>query len=110
MSYGDMGAVRLGPAAERMGIAEGIETAIAASLRFGVPVWSGICANGLETWTPPAQAKHILVCGDNDENFTGQAATYALARRLRSEGLDVEIRIPDAPGTDWCDVQHGVAA
>lgn len=103
MSYGDMGAIRLGPAAERMGIAEGIETAICASRRFGLPVWSATCANGLETWEPPACAKFIAICGDNDANFTGQSAAYTLARRLRMAGLEVEIKIPEREGCDWAD-------
>ena len=38
----DGSAIRLGRADEHMGIAEGIETAIAASLMFDLPVWSAI--------------------------------------------------------------------
>ena len=47
-----------------LGIAEGIETALAASYRFGVPVWSAI----LESWEPPTGVKRMIVFGDNDEN------------------------------------------
>ena len=110
MSYGDMGAIRLGPAAERMGIAEGIETAICASHRFRIPVWSGICANGLAAWTPPEGCKSVVVCADNDENGTGYDAALDLGKRLHRLGITWEVQMPDAVGTDWADVvMEGVA-
>jgi putative DNA primase/helicase len=104
MAYGDSGAVRLGPAAGRMGIAEGIETALCAQALFGAPVWAGICANGLIAWEPPPEAQEILICGDNDGNFVGQAAAYDLAKKLRARGLTVEIKIPPEEGQDWAEV------
>jgi len=108
MSYGDVGAVRLGPVLERLGIAEGIETAACASKIFGLPVWSAICANGLIAWEPPEGVKSVVVFGDNDDNYTGQAAAFALAKRLRISGLEVEVQIPGTVGTDWADcmTQH----
>ena len=109
-SFGSVGPVRLGPLAERMGIAEGIETAICASHRFRIPVWAATCANGLESWDPPEGVKSVLVCGDNDESWTGQAAACALAKRLRSKGYEVAVEIPEAVGTDWADVVMGRTA
>ncbi|BDU76271.1 DUF7146 domain-containing protein [Mesoterricola sediminis] len=97
--------VRLGPVAERMGIAEGIETAISAGHMDGLTVWAGISANGLASWVPPEGARSIVVYGDNDPNYTGQSAAYALARRLCLQlHLDVEVRIPPDAATDWNDV------
>lgn len=98
------GAVRLASSAETMGIAEGVETALAAAKMFDVPVWSALSAGGLIKWKPPATARHIIVFGDNDANATGQAAAWALAHRLIAEGLTAEVRIPDDAGTDWNDV------
>lgn len=98
------GAVRLSPAAEVMGIAEGIETAFAASILFGMPVWAALNAGSLEKWTPPAEANRIVIFGDNDENFTGQRAAFSLANRLSREGIETMVRIPDQPGSDWNDV------
>ena len=96
-------AVRLFPATACMGVAEGMETALSAFLSFGVPTWAAVSAAGLEKWTPPAGTKHVTIFGDNDQNGTGQAAAWALAKRLIAAGLVVEVKIPDQPG-DWNDV------
>lgn len=98
------GAVRLAASAETMGIAEGVETALAASKLFDVPVWSALSAGGLVKWQPPQHAKHIIVFGDNDRSATGQAAAWALAHRLIAEGRTAEVRIPELSETDWNDV------
>lgn len=105
MSYGEVAPVRLGGVQERLGVAEGIETALCASRLFGVPIWAAISANGLKAWEPPPEARSIVICGDNDASFTGQEAAFALAHRLKMQGLAVEVQIPAAVGTDWADVQ-----
>ena len=97
------GSVRLGAAGATLGIGEGIETALAASQRFGVPVWAATNAVLLEAWVPPAGVDRVLIAGDNDASFTGQAAAYALARRLAQKGIAVDVRIPGQVGTDWAD-------
>ena len=86
-----------------LGIAEGIETALAASQRFGVPIWAATNAVLLEAWVPPEGVERVVIVGDNDASFTGQAAAFGLARRLVQKGLTVEIRIPDQVGKDWAD-------
>ena len=96
-------AVRLSEPAERLGIAEGIETALAASIHFQTPVWAATNAGLLEAWVPPAGTTEILIAGDNDASWTGQAAAYALARRLVRDGFAVEVQIPDATNRDWAD-------
>lgn len=88
---------------EYLGIAEGIETALAASIRFGVPVWAATTAGLLQDWQPPAGVKRVLIAGDNDASYTGQAAAFALARRLTRDGYAVEIQIPEMEGKDWAD-------
>lgn len=104
-SFGSVGPVRLGPIMGRLGIAEGIETALCASHRFGLPVWSAICANGMEAWDPPQGVTAVLICGDNDESMTGQASAFALAKRLRMKGFMVEVAIPERMNSDWADVE-----
>jgi len=97
------GAVRLSSVAPCLGIAEGIETALAASQRFGIPVWAATNATLLESWVPPAGVERVLIAGDNDLSFTGQAAAFGLARRLAQKGLIVEMQLPPTPGKDWAD-------
>jgi len=96
------GAIRLFEAGEVLGIAEGIETALAASKRDGIPVWAAYSAGLLEKWQVPEGVSNVVIYGDNDESFTGQAAAYALARRLTNAGFGVDVRIPDWVG-DWAD-------
>ena len=97
--------VRLGPMAECVGVAEGVETAICAGKRFGLSVWAAISAAGMEAWEPPKGVQAVLVCADHDASFTGQAAAYALAKRLKTAGLQVRVEMPPEMGTDWADVQ-----
>ena len=85
-----------------MGIAEGIETALAAGKLFGIPTWSVICANGIRGFEPPPECRRLIVFADHDQHGVGQRAAQELARRLT--GIAVEIQLPDQVGTDWNDV------
>ena len=95
-------AIRLTPISRTLGIAEGIETAIAAAELFEVPVWSCVSTTGIESFEPPAGVEHVVVFGDHDANFAGQAAAYRAAHRLALKGLEVEVCIPPTVG-DWLD-------
>ena len=46
-------AIRLTPVSASLGIAEGIETALAAAELFEVPCWSCISTSGIESFEPP---------------------------------------------------------
>lgn len=94
--------IQLWPAAGVMGIAEGVETALAASAIWGMPVWAGLNAGMVMQWQPPAEAQEIHIFGDHDANFAGQSAAYALAHRLSHEGKTAHVQLPDEPG-DWND-------
>lgn len=85
-----------------LGIAEGIETALAAAERFAVPVWSAINSTMLAKWEPPADVRKVIVFGDSDAKFGGQAAAYSLAHRL-SRKIEVAVEIPATLGMDWAD-------
>lgn len=95
------GAVRLYPAAARMGVAEGIETAIAAHMMSGLPVWAAINAGNLEYFQPPKVCEHLTIFGDTDTSYTGQAAAYVLARRMVKAGIACDVSLP--PEGDWND-------
>jgi putative DNA primase/helicase len=94
-------AVRLATAAKVMGVAEGIETALAATKLFEVPTWAALSDRGVETFEPPPAVERLVIFGDHDANGAGQRAAYSLASRLR---IKVEVKIPDIPDTDWNDV------
>ena len=100
------GAVRLF-SADRciLGIAEGIENAIAAHELYNIPVWATLTANLMETFEPPEGINEFVVFGDNDKSYTGQKAAYSLANRLTVKyKKTVDVEIPDIKGQDWLDV------
>ena len=100
----DGAAVRLAPLGPRLGIAEGIETALKAMERFQVPVWAALNATMMTKWIVPEGVEEVLVFGDCDAKFGGQAAAYTLAHRLAArEKRNASVFIPDAIGTDWAD-------
>lgn len=84
---------------ETLGVAEGIENAIAAAQIFGVATWSCISTAILETFEPPEGIKHIKIFGDNDANFAGQKSAYSLANKLYLKDYLVEVFIPESG--DW---------
>ena len=97
------GAIRLFDPAKVMGIAEGIETALACYKLFKVPTWAAYSSSLLEKFVPPPECEHLIVFGDNDTNYAGHKAGYALANRLAVKGMSVEVRMANSIGADWAD-------
>ena len=54
----------------------------------------------------PDGVRKVVVFGDNDRSYAGQAGAYALAARLRRDNpsLEIEVEIPKTEGLDWSDV------
>lgn len=99
-------AIRLGSHEGVLGIAEGIETALAVTRLFGMPCWSAIDEGKLAKFAIPADVRELHIFGDHDLNFVGQRAAYTLGARAaaKKDGPDViTVRIPPRPGTDWAD-------
>ena len=44
----------------------------------------------------------MVIIGDNDASFTGQAAAYVLAKKLVLSGIKARVVIPETIG-DWRD-------
>ena len=99
-------AIRLFPVGDdgKLGIAEGIETAISAYQLSDIPTWSVISTSLMESFVPPPEAKIIVIFSDNDANFAGQKAAYRLANKLYSSPHNriMDVQIPDLE--DWNDV------
>jgi putative DNA primase/helicase len=89
---------------DKICVAEGIESAYAAHKDSGFPAFATISAHGMESFVAPKGVKTVWIYGDNDESYTGQAAAYALAKRLRNSGIEAWVFIPDRVGDDFNDV------
>jgi putative DNA primase/helicase len=94
-------AVRLHPATDELGIAEGIETAMSAAMFDGLPMWAALNTSLLARFEPPPGVTRLRIYADRDE--AGLTAAIRLGERLQGR-LRVETHIPRAPAKDWNDV------
>lgn len=87
-----------------LGIAEGIETALSASIMHSVPVWAALNTSLLQKFEPPEQIGKLLIFSDRD--IAGLDAATKLMQKLQ-EKVRLEIRTPQAK--DWNDALMGAA-
>jgi putative DNA primase/helicase len=92
---------------DTLGIAEGIETAIAAHRLHELPVWAALNTALLRTFEPPSGVRRLVVFADRDQ--PGLEAAARLIERLQGR-VRVELRIPKPPAKDWADVLEERAA
>ena len=85
-----------------IGVAEGIETAAAASLGSGLPVVAAYCANALAAFVWPRGIERLVIFADHD--LAGTQAAAVLAQRADKAGINTKILTPSNPGSDWADV------
>ncbi|HEX8577976.1 MAG TPA: primase-helicase zinc-binding domain-containing protein [Allosphingosinicella sp.] len=111
-------AIRLSPHNGVLGVAEGLETAMAVERDAGIPCWSTISSTLLAKFIAPADVVELHVYGDNDPTFGGQAAAFQCAHRnaVRPNSPRVSVHIPGLSfnpsklGTDWANFQAGQEA
>lgn len=112
------GAVRIGGMAEKIGIAEGVESALGAWHLTGKkhPVWAALSTAGMIGFEVPLGVKHVVVFPDGDRPLkkqgheyiaaqpAGRKAAEALRARLLTEGVGVTIAAEPGPGRDYNDL------
>jgi putative DNA primase/helicase len=99
------GAIRLHKQADKLGLAEGIETALACNQLYGLPVWAVVSASFMPLVNLPSDVNDIYIFADNDSNHAGQRAAKKLAQRLLEEKRKVRVPItPTSQDTDFYDV------
>lgn len=84
------------PTQGKLLIAEGIESAL--SLRqilmmddIDMPAWATYSSEEMKKFLPPPEVKQLYIGVDMDYSFTGQAASYELAHRMRRLRPKVEV-------------------
>lgn len=103
-------AIRLHEPVDTLGLAEGIETALAVHAATSVPAWATISSSGMQAIRLPDVVSKVDIWADRDRSETGERAAEALASRLQEEGRLVRVLIPPVPirsdtkGVDWLDV------
>lgn len=73
------GVIRLFDCSETLGIAEGVETALAAKQVYKVNTWSTMNATNMTKFRAPQGVKRLIIFADNDKNGTGLASAFACA-------------------------------
>jgi predicted P-loop ATPase len=86
--------VRLFPMPEdgHIGIAEGIETALAAHALFGTSVWAALSADGLARFQWPESTRRVTIYADAGD--AGRQAAATLSDRLNRADIPNEIVAP----------------
>jgi hypothetical protein len=87
-----------------LGVAEGIETALACYLASGIPTWSCVSASGIKSFQWPDGLQSLVVFADNDASGVGQSAARELTGRAAAAGLECRVLVPEVVGSDWLDV------
>lgn len=98
------GAVRLGGTASRLGLAEGVETALSASAMFGLPCWATLGTERFRLVALPGEVEELVLFLDHD---AGGRRAETLAREAFPK-LAIEARYPRNRGADWNDVLRAI--
>ena len=93
-----------------IGVAEGLETALAVTEATQLPVWPTISTSMLTSFIPPDGVNTVLIFADKDRNLAGEIAANTLTERLAEVGIKAITLMPPTPilesdtkGVDWAD-------
>jgi putative DNA primase/helicase len=102
MSLGKVagGSIRLAPAAEKIALAEGVETALSVQQATGLPTFVMLGSSNRPTL--PKIVKEVILCSDADR--AGSDCVRVFATSYVSEGFVVRIARPLRYRTDFNDV------
>ena len=92
---------------EILTVAEGVEDALAAWVLTTYPAWAALSAGNMAALNLPAQFRQVIICADAEP--VGIDAARKLASRLRTEGREARVLVPEA-GKDANDVLRARAA
>ncbi len=96
------GAVRLAPpAAGRLGLAEGIESALSAMQLFGVPCWATLGNERFGLVAIPESVRELHLFIDNDAG--GELAERRALKAYSAAGRVIQPRASASAGFDWND-------
>jgi len=96
------GAVRLAPPVQgRLGLAEGIESALSAMQLFGIPCWATLGNERFGLVAIPESVRELYLFIDNDAG--GALAEERALKTYTAPNRLIHSRAPAAPGFDWND-------
>ncbi len=112
------GAVRLGGEAARIGVAEGVRTALGAwaLIGFAYPVWSVLSTAGMTNFDVPLFVDRIDVYPDGDRPMrrkdgeyipavpAGRKAALTIKEKMAAAGVDCLIAAEPPAGSDYLDL------
>ncbi|WP_176400374.1 DUF7146 domain-containing protein [Sphingobium sp. Z007] len=96
------GAVQLAAATTVLGLAEGVETALAAMRLHRIPVWATLGAERAAHVLLPSGLKRLVLLFDRDA--AGWKANRRAHLAYNRPGLEIVSPWPPAPCNDWADV------
>ena len=96
------GAVRLAPATEDLGLAEGVETAISAMILLDIPVWAALGSERFPHVAIPPSVSRLTLLPDNDR--AGRLAVPLSEEAHVADGRRIRTTWPWNNRNDWNDV------
>lgn len=92
-----------------LGVAEGIETALACMYACELPVWASVSAQFMASFEVPDDVHTVIIWADKDKSCTGERVAHQLKRKLTKEGVKTVVALPqlaisNGKSVDWNDV------